>query len=82
MCAGKEKWRQVTSQGESLQAANEGAPQAAPQASEADHQTSAAESAPRAALQAQIADPEPSPQETHKSGKITIFPKHCASKSR
>ena len=66
----KKRWRQVTSQGESRQAATEGALRAAPQASEAYHQTSAAESALRAALQArpQKADPEPNPQETRKQG--------------
>ena len=63
MCADKEKWRQVTPQGESSQDAAEGALRAAPQASEANSKTCATESAPRAALQAQQkADLEPSPR--------------------
>ena len=90
------RWRQVTSQGESLRDAAEGALRAASQASEANRKTCATESAlraalqaqcatesaPRAALQAQIADPEPNPQSSCSSSSQKTLRKEATKASQ
>ncbi len=69
MCAGKKKWRQMISQGESSHGVSEGAPSATPQTPQADKVASASEGAPVAAPQARAeADPEPSPHKTQRGG--------------